>query len=185
MIKHCQCCNCKQLAQYEALDDSEQVSFLNSLSTIDKLRVVVNESSYILVDELLINVKVLDMKKLLYHIKARLEMKDCENLHTFTDISDNHIQEIIKLISMYVTFQIDILDDFFESHTEQQNQINLKTLSYMFIDESVFILNNILQTDEQKERYVNVLALRHYIYHDCFRPFVTSDTIKQLVDFHN
>lgn len=191
MNKHCTCCRCQHNTKYQQLNSvEEQIAFLNSLSTLDRLLVIVNDTTYTHVDELLTEqTKVLDMKKLLYHIKARYEMQDCDNLHTFTDIADEHINEIAQLIAKYIIFQIDILDDYFDMHNENesanQNDLNLQILSYMFQNECEFILNFILNTKEQKERYVNVLIDRYYIYNDCFHPYVTNETIKKFVEFHN
>lgn len=188
MNKHCDCCRCQNNTKYQQLDSvEEQVAFLNSLSTLDRLLVIVNDTTYTHVDELLEQTKVLDMKKLLYHIKARYEKQVVS--FTFTDIDDEHIDEIAQLIAKYIIFQIDILDDFFDLHTENesanQNDLNLQILAYMFLNECEFILNFILNTKEQKERYVNVLIDRHFIYHDCFHSYVTNETIKKLVEFHN
>jgi hypothetical protein len=55
----------------------------------------------------------------------------------------------------------------------------------MFSDKCEFILNHILQTQEQKENYVNTLMKRYYIYHDCFGPYVTNETIQHFVSFHH
>ena len=197
MNKHCDCCNCKRNEEYQNLNSvEEQIEFLNKLTTVDKLRVIVHDSTYTHVDELLTDVKVLDMKKLLFYVKSCFEMKDCDELHFFTDISDKHIDEICQLIAKYIIFQIDILDDYFDLHydnqqqvieteAQNQNELNLQILSYMFQNECEFILKFILHTKEQKERYVNVLIERHFIYHDCFHPYVTSETIKKLIDFHH
>jgi hypothetical protein len=196
MKQHCNCCRCQNNTKYQQLNSvEEQISFLNTLSTIDRLLVIVNDTTYTHIDELLTETKVLDMKKLLYHIKARYEMQDCDNLHTFTDIADEHINEIAQLIAKYIIFQIDILDDYFDLHYDNQqqalevearnqNELNLAILAYMFQEECEFILNCILQTKEQKENYVNILINRYYIYKDCFHAYVTNDTIKTLVEFH-
>ena len=126
MNKHCTCCRCQHNIKYQQLNSvEEQVEFLNSLSTLDRLLVIVNDTTYTHVDELLTEqTKVLDMKKLLYHIKARYEMQDCENLHTFTDIADEHIAEIAQLIAKYIIFQIDILDDYFDRRSQRRNRRN-------------------------------------------------------------
>ena len=187
--KHCSCCLCIRNEEYQNLNSvEEQIEFLNKLTTVDKLRVIVHDSTYTHVDELLTDVKVIDMKKLLLYVKSCFEMKDCDELHFFTDISDKHIDEICQLIAKYIIFQIDILDDYFDLHIENavnQNDLNLAILAYMFKDECEFILTFILQTKEQKERYVNVLIDRHFIYQDCFHPYVTNETIKKFIEFHN
>ena len=189
MEKHCSCCYCVRLAQYQALDSVDtQIAFLQGLSTLDRLRVVVDDSSYSHVDELLTAEKVIDMKKLFFHIKARYAMEDCDALHFFDDIADKHIDDVAALLAKYVIFQIDILDDYFELHVdnaENQNELNFEILKYMFSDECEFILNHILQTQEQKENYVNTLMRRYYIYHDCFRTYVTNETIQHFVSFHH
>jgi hypothetical protein len=189
MNKHCMCCNCVRLYRYEALNSQdEQIAFLLNLNTLDRLQLIVNDKSFTYVDELLTETKVIDMKKLLYHIKARFNMTDCDDLHTFTDIADKHIDEICKLIAKYIIFQIDILDDYFDLHVEnavKQNEQNFEILKYMFADECEFILNSILQTNEQKENYVNTLMRRYFIYQDCFKQYVSSETIKHFVDFHH
>lgn len=100
------------------------------------------------------------------------------------------------MIAKYIIFQIDILDDYFDTHAEvqdkheatgrlTQNELNLQILSYMFQNECEFILRCILQTKAQKERYVNVLIDRYFIYQNCFHPYVTNETIKKFVEFHN
>jgi hypothetical protein len=191
MIKHCLCCNCLRLAEYEALKSpEEQIAFLNNLTTLDRLRLIVADTTYSHVDELLDYTKVLDMKKLLYHIKARFQMQDCDEMHTFSDIADKHIEEICALIAKYIIFQIDILDDYFDQlycysdKSPDQNELNFEILKYMFADECEFILNTILQTQEQKENYVNTLMRRHYIYYDFFRPYVIDETIFHFMNFH-
>jgi len=50
---------------------------------------------------------------------------------------------------------------------------------------AVFILENILQNDEQKKTFVNVLINCYFIYKDEFHKYVSNETIKTLVDFHN
>ena len=184
--QHCLCCICKRNAEYQQLNSvDEQILFLNNLTTLDRLRVVVDDSSFTHVDELLTDTKVIDMKKLLYHIKARFNMTDCDDLHTFTDITDKHIADICELLSKYIIFQIDILDDYFDLHTENANEQNFETLKYMFSDECEFILNTILLTNEQKENYVNTIMRRYFIYKEYFKQYVTSETIKHFVEFHN
>ena len=192
---HCHCCNCVRLAQYEQLKSKdEQISYLLSLSTVDRLRLVVADTTFTYVDELLVEHKAIDMKQLFFHIKARFSMQDCADLHTFTDISDKQISELVALFAAYVIFQIDILDDYFDLHFENQqeslehenqNALNFETLKYMFSDECEFILSHILQTQEQKENYVNTLMRRYYIYYDYFKQYVTNETIRHFIDFHN
>lgn len=182
MRTHCMCCNCKLLQQYIAQTSTEeQITFLLNLNTLDRLQLIVNDETFTYVDELIdfasSNVKVIDMKKLLYHIKARFSMIDCDDLHTFTDIADKHINDFCSLLAYYIMFQIDMLVEL----TDEQ----FETLKYMFSDECEFILNFILQTDEQKEKYVNTLMRKHFIYKDCFKQYVTNETIKHFVDFHN
>jgi hypothetical protein len=65
------------------------------------LRVVVDDSSYSHVDELLTAEKVLDMKKLFFHIKARYAMEDCDALHFLTTLQSKHIDDVAALLAKY------------------------------------------------------------------------------------
>lgn len=186
---HCSCCICKRNNEYNNLISVEaQIDFLNSLTTIDKLRVIVYESSFTHVDELIEmqNIsKVIDMKKLLYFIKASFQMIDCDELHFFADVSDTHITELCALYAKYVMFQINMLDDYFDAHDDEQKESNFKILSYMLDTHAVFILENILQSDEQKHNFVNVLINCYFIYKDEFHKYVSNETIKKFIEFHN
>ena len=187
--KHCSCCLCIRNKDYCNLKSvEEQINFLNALTTIEKLQVIVYDSSFTHVDELceMINIsKTIDMKKLLYHIKARFDMIDCDELHFFTDVADKHITELCALYAQYVLFQVNMLDDYFDTHDDEQKESNFKILSYMLDTHAVFILENILQNDEQKKTFVNVLINCYFIYKDEFHKYVSNETIKTLVDFHN
>ena len=186
MINHCLCCNCVRLTQLHSLkSQKEQIDFLLNLNTLDRLRLIVNDSTYIFVDELLITPMVIDMKKLLFHIKSRFAHEDCVELHFFTDIDDKHITEICGLLAQYIIFQIDDIDDYFDIQETDQNKMIFETLKYMVSDECEFILNFILTTEEQKENYVNTLMRRYFVYYDFFRPYVTRETIKHFVEFHH
>jgi len=185
---HCSCCICKRNLEYKNLQSIEaQIDFLNSLTTIDKLRVIVYDFTFTHVDELceMQNIsKVIDMKKLLYFIKASFEMIDCE-LHFFADVSDTHITELCALYAKYVMFQINMLDDYFDAHDDEQKESNFKILSYMLDTHAVFILENILQSDEQKHKFVNVLINCYFIYKNEFHKYVSNKTIKKFIEFHN
>jgi len=188
MHKHCMCCNCKLLQQYQQLNSvDEQITFLFNLNTLDRLQLIVNDKSFTYIDELLELKTVIDMKKLLYHIKARFAMIDCDDLHTFTDIADKHIKDFCSLIADYIIFQIDV--DCRSANQNNQHQtlveLNFEIIKYMFDDECEFILSHILQTQEQKEKYVNTLMRRHFIYKDCFKQYVTNETIRHFIDFHH
>jgi hypothetical protein len=140
---------------------------------------------------LLIATKVLDMKKLLLHIIARFEMIDCDELHFFTDIPDIHITEFCQLFAEYVMFQLHMFDDYCDSKSlDTINDFtaehdNFDALLYMFDTHAAFILENILQFDEQKIFFVNKLINRYFIYKDEFHKYVSNETIKTFVEFHN
>lgn len=191
-ITHCSCCNCKRNLEYKNLPSVEaQIDFLNALTTLDKLRVIINDYTFAHVDELLTATKVLDMKKLLYFIKASFDMIDCAELHFFTDVSDKHITELCQLFAEYVIFQLHMFDDYCDSKSlDTINDFtaehdNFDALLYMFDTHAAFILENILQFDEQKIFFVNKLINRYFIYKDEFHKYVSNDTIKKFIEFHN
>lgn len=214
-ITHCSCCNCKRNLEYKNLPSVEaQIDFLNALTTLDKLRVIVNDYTFAHVDELLTATKVLDMKKLLIYLKASFALPrnivyepdatvkyslqtdvktlvNADELNFFTDVPDKHITELCQLFAEYVMFQLHMFDDYCDSKSlDTINDFtaehdNFDALLYMFDTHAAFILENILQFDEQKIFFVNKLIKRYFIYKDEFHKYVSNDTIKTLVDFHN
>ena len=193
MTDNCVCLDCKQNRHYDTLQsDEEQIEFLNALSTVEKLRVITYDKSYRHIDELLDTTKVIDMKKLLYHIKSRASI-DMTGEDYFTDISECHLKEVIILFSKYVQYQIDILRDCADEQDDELKEANFAKLSYMFSDEVDFILLFVLTLSETNEYYektslrkhfVNTLMNVYYTYTDKFLPYVESETIKKFVEFH-
>ena len=159
--RHCTCCICIRNDEYKNLLSGEtQMEFLNKLITVERLRVIVYDASFEHINDLLDTTKVLDMKKLLHFIQASFELQDCDALHYFPDVSDKHLTELCNMYSQYVMFQINMLTETELSASIEEDEVkekNLQVLSYMFQDNIKFILDVILQTDEDKRKYVNVL----------------------------